>query len=216
MTLEGPNFQNFTKEVIQNPLAQNAHQKFDLVTHINREDFNIQDLFINRTKTNLGTPIFQIIAQTSFDKKKLADILSYIKTLTRCEQKHLQLNIGDTYSRDKFKKEAMYIIDTRGGELKDREIFGEAVLNIQLRDIIEVSGGLIYITDNVRKMPALISTMSQLVFVDQEKMDEREIEEVLKATSLLYYKTRIQVQIDFLTINKLSLWTKISNFNKFS
>jgi len=216
MTLEGPNFQNFTKEVIQNPLAQNAHQKFDLVTHINREDFNIQDLFINRTKTNLGTPVFQIIAQTTFDKKKLADILAYIKTLTKSEQKHLQLNIGDTYSRDKFKKDVMYIIDTRGTELKDRDIFGESILNIQLRDIIEVTGGIIYITDNVKKMPALISTMSQLVFVDQEKMDEREIEEVLKATSLLFYKTRIQVQVDFLAINKLSLWTKISNFNKFS
>jgi len=214
--MEGPQFQNFTKEVIHNPLMNGMNVKYDMVSLVNREDMNVQDLYVMRYKENLGKNMFSILCNETFCKKKLVDILLYIKNLTRCDAKHIQIDLGDKYDSSKLKKDVMYIFDLRSMDIKGRDIFGESILNIMLRDMMEKCVGFIFIVDKLEKLPSLMMTMSQLVFVDKENYKRDETEVILRKTALLSYKSEVEVDIDFLVINKTSLVTKIANFNKFS
>lgn len=214
--MEGPLFQNFTKEVIQNPLISDRQVKYDMTAIVNKEDMNVQELFMMRNRENLGKHVYTLMCDDDFCKKKQIDILMYIKNLTRCDAKHFQLDLNEKYDASKLKKDVMYIFDLRSQDVRGREIFGEAVLNIILRDMLEKCSGFIFIADKLDKVPNLIKTMSQLVFVDKEAFSMKEMEEILMKMGLLSYKSDVKIDIDFLVINKSSLVTKIANFSKFT
>jgi len=214
--MEGPQFQNFTKEVIENPLMSNNNYKYDMTALVNKEDMNVQNLYMMRYKENLGKNMFTMFCNESFCKKKLVDILLYIKNVTRYDAKYIQIDLGEKYDPSKLKKDVMYIFDLRSMDIKGRDIFGESLLNIMLRDMLEKCVGFIFIVNTLEKLPSLMMTMSQLVFIDKTIYDKQQIEVILRKTGLLSYKSDVEIDIDFLVINKTSLVTKIANFNKFS
>jgi hypothetical protein len=214
--MEGPSFQTFEKEKIVNPLippVQTSGRNLSLNQsyHINKEDSNISNLIVNRTRDIMETHVFQII-HSSLTEKQINNIKLYLKHILKIDkEKELIIDtIGDFVDND-YKEDTLYIINTHNNNVLNQNITGTEITSLMLKSIFEKVGGLLFISKNIDEVPKFICTTSQLVFIQK---DIENLETTLALSAGIRIKNNPVIDIDMICIDKFSLWTRICNFNK--
>jgi len=214
--MEGPQLQTFQKETIVNPLFQqkSSIHNLDLLTHyINKEDFSLNELNIINTKDNFGYYIFQIFHSPDFSKTKINDIISYISNLTKLKTKEYVLDLTVKLNFKEFDKDLIYIIDSSKTKNHESDEIFNSIEHLILNEMLNHVGGIIYISQRLDNTCKLLSSRSQLIFLDK---NSKEISDFCKLSAGINLRKKNKIDFDCICLNKMGLWNNIYIFNKFS
>jgi hypothetical protein len=210
--MEGPLFQDFVKEVI-NPFGgqQTQGNNIDNTTfYFNKEENNVSNLIVQRTKQNFGHPVFQIICDKDFNYSNIIHFIKDISGIYKSQEKII--DVTEKFYIDDIDKKTIYIINLFN--LKNNIQLNPNAFSMLLFQIIEHSAGLILISNDLDSTPKMISTRSQLVFIQNYK--NKNINEYLFKAGNINSKPNCQIEnMDLVCLDKLSLWTKVTNFTKY-
>lgn len=209
----GPTFQTFTKETIipeivlqQQRAAENSQRNIHV--NLSLEENTLAKLHINRTVKNIDFKIFKIDVS---DKSYLDQIYTYIKNVSKCSHyKELVVDLGSKIDVDIFNKNTLYNITFKGLDFVPAHCFNSYVSSI----IIE-AGGLIFSNlPSTFRIP-VIDTMSQLVFIEKNKLQKETLSEMIHQYGGQRYKDNclsVDSKVNVLCMNKYPMWTKPAIF----
>ena len=208
-----PVFQDFLKHNITPFSNLNENLKNDTTIYrINKEEENVEPLIVRRSRVNLGFSVFSIVCDKNFN---YSNIMNFILNVIGSEKKYVQELTIDVMSEFnvKLSKNKVYVINLNNASHKIEE-FPEA-FSLYIHRIVENSFGVVFIADNIDKIPQVGLTYSQLVFIENKPEHTNRIQDIFAKTCFYKLKTSVVDNLDMICIDKLSLWTKIRNFSKY-
>ena len=213
-----PVFQEFLKHNISpfSNLNENANND-KTIYRINKEEENVEPLIVRRSRENLGFSIFSIICDKKFNYSNIMDFILNIIGTSKNHVQELTIDVLSNFnilkSGQKLNKNKVYLIN-----LNDSahviDIFPEA-FSLYIHKLVESTLGIIFISDNIDKIPQVALTYSQLVFLENKPENTNRIQDIFSKTCFYKLKASIIDNLDMICVDKLSLWTKIRNFSKY-
>ena len=205
--MEAPVFKSFQKDsmIPENILSSRNNAPTNISLNINLEENTISPLIVNRVKNNFGKHNYVI-----YSDNHINNCLTYIRNISNLPLIEDSFDILDVFDLDKYKEDSIYIYDLRQNAIKNIDIAGNSTLNFILQNIIDNTQGIIIISDTHENVPNLISTLSNLVFIDN---DIKSINNILSSSASLRLPDKVNNHLKgMICINKTSLWTKLALF----
>ncbi len=207
--MEAPVFKSFQKDsmIPENILSSRNNAHSNISININLEENTISPLIVNRVKNNFGKHNYVIYSD---NQTNINNCLTYIRNISNLSLIEDSFDLLDIFELNKYKEDSIYTYDLRQNSIKNIDITGMSTLNFILQNIIDNTQGIIMISDTYENVPKLISTVSNLVFIDN---DIKFINNILSNSSSLTLPDKINNQLKgMICINKTSLWTKLALF----
>jgi len=175
--------------------------------NISLEENNISPLVVNRVKSNFGKHNYIIYSD---NQTTINNCLTYIRNISNYPLKEDAFDLLDELDLSKYKKDTIYTYDLRKNDIKNVDIAGKGTLNCVLQSIQDKSEGIIIISHTYDNVPVVISTISNLIFIDKDIKDKSKI--VMNSASIRLPENITYELDNTICINKTSLWSKLALF----
>jgi predicted metal-dependent peptidase len=175
--------------------------------NITLEENNISPLVVNRVKSNFGKHNYIIYSD---NQTTINNCLTYIRNISNYPLKEDSFDLLDELDLSKYKKDTIYTYDLRKNDIKNVDIAGKGTLNCVLQTIQDKSEGIIIISHTYDNVPVLISTISNLIFIDKDIKDKSKI--VMNSASIRLPENITYELDNMICVNKTSLWSKLALF----
>lgn len=207
--MEAPSFKSFERaSMLPESMMPNRNQSYmNVKLNLTLEENNLSPLVVNRVKNNFGKHNYIIYSDNHPTTNRC---LTYIRNLTKYTITEDSIDLIDTFDITKYNKEQIYLYDLRKNDIKNVDIAGKSTLNTIMHNIQDNSQGIIIVSDNWDNVPNFISTMSNLIFIDNNIKDMNKI--VSHSSSIRLPETINYDLKDVLCVNKTSLWSKLTLF----
>ncbi len=207
--MEAPTFKSFERASMLPPsmMPNSNQQAMNIKLNLSLEENNISPLVVNRIKSNFGKQNYVIYSnnQTNINK-----CLTYIRNITKAPLQEDSFDLIDTIDLTKYNKDTIYTYDLRQNNIKNVDIAGKGTLNCVLQTIQDKSEGIIIISDTYDNVPNVISTVSNLIFIDK---DIKDINKIIMNSSSIRLPEKINYDLNnMICVNKTSLWSKLTLF----
>jgi len=202
-------FKSFERaSMLPQSMMPNSNQHaMNVKLNISLEENNISPLVVNRVKNNFGKQNYIIYSNNQIN---INNCLTYIRNISKAPLQEDSFDLIDTLDLTKYKKDTIYTYDLRQNSIKNVDIAGKGTLNCVLHTIQDKSEGIIIISDTYDNVPNIISTVSNLIFIDKDIKDTNRI--IMSSASIrLPEKVNYDLN-DMICVNKTSLWSKLALF----
>lgn len=191
----------------QSMMPTTNQQAMNIKLNITLEENNISPLVVNRVKSNFGKHNYIIYSN---NQTNINNCLTYIRNISKAPLKYDSFDLIDTLDLTKYNKDTIYTYDLRQNSIKNADIAGKSTLNCVLQTIQDKSEGIIIISDTYDNVPNIISTISNLIFIDKDIKDTNKI---VMGSSSIRLPEKVNYDLnDMICINKTSLWSKLALF----
>jgi hypothetical protein len=175
--------------------------------NISLEENNISPLVVNRVKSNFGKHNYVIYSN---NQQNINNCLTYIRNISKAPLQEDSFDLIDTLDLTKYKKDTIYTYDLRQNTIKNVDIAGKGTLNCVLQTIQDKSEGIIIISDTYDNVPNIISTVSNLIFIDK---DIKGMNKIIMGSASIRLPEIVNYDLnDMICVNKTSLWSKLALF----
>jgi hypothetical protein len=173
--------------------------------YINKEDLQIKDFVLYRTKDNLKSPIF-ILLLDQFNKTDDL-LLQTLKQWINLKQINVDLNFHIDFKKKDFVKNKLYIFNF----FQHHSITHHSPIfdNIFIANyLIENCGSMIFIINNIKQIPKSIVSASHSIFI----RNNQDIKDILAYTEPMLFPTvnLLKEDNDYIVIDRLKLWSNLS------
>jgi len=207
--MEAPTFKSFERaSMIPQSMMPNSNQSM-MTTKLNLtlEENNITPLVVNRVKSNFGKHNYIIYSN---NQDNINNCLTYIRNISKAPLKDDSFDLIDTLDLTKYNKDTIYTYDLRQNSIKNVDIAGKGTLNCVLQTIQDNSEGIIVISDTYDNVPSIISTISNLIFIDN---DTKNMDKIIMGSASIRLPEKTNYDLNnMICINKTSLWSKLTLF----
>jgi hypothetical protein len=207
--MEAPTFKSFERaSMLPQSMMHNSNKHaMNIKLNLSLEENNISPLVVNRVKSNFGKHNYIIYSN---NQTNINNCLTYIRNLSKAPLKEDSFDLLDMLDLTKYNKDTIYTYDLRQNNIKNADIAGKATLNCVLQTIQEKSEGIIIISDTAVNVPNIISTTSNLIFIDN---GIKNADKIIMNSSSIRIPENINYDLkDMICVNKTSLWSKLALF----
>ncbi len=207
--MEAPTFKSFERaSMIPQSMMPNSHQHaMNVNLNLSLEENNVSPLVVNRVKSNFGKHNYIIYSK---NQTNINNCLTYIRNISKSPLQEDSFDLIDTLDLTKYKKDTIYTYDLRQNNIKNVDIAGKGTLNCVLQTIQSKSEGIIIISDTYDNVPSIISTISNLIFIDNDIKDKNKI---IMSSASIRLPEKVNYDLNnMICINKTSLWSKLALF----
>ena len=207
--METPTFKSFERaSMIPQSMMPNSNQHImNINLNITLEENNISPLVVNRVKSNFGKHNYVIYSD---DQNNINNCLTYIRNISNYSLKEDSFDLIDELDLSKYKKDTIYTYDLRKNDIKNVDIAGKGTLNCILQEIQDKSEGIVVISHTYDNVPTIISTISNLIFIDKDIKHKNKI--VMNSASIRLPENINYDLNNMICVNKTSLWSKLALF----
>jgi hypothetical protein len=202
-------FKSFERaSMIPQSMMPNSNQHaMNTKLNLSLEENNISPLVVNRVKSNFGKQNYVIYSN---NQTNINNCLTYIRNMSKAPLQEDSFDLIDTLDLTKYNKDTVYIYDLRQNNIKNVDIAGKGTLNCVLQTIQDKSEGIVIISDTYDNVPNLISTISNLIFIDKDIKDTNKI---IMGSASIRLPEKVNYDLNnMICVNKTSLWSKLALF----
>jgi len=202
-------FKSFERaSMIPQSMMPNSNQHFmNVKLNLSLEENNISPLVVNRVKSNFGKHNYIIYSN---NQTNINNCLTYIRNISKVPLQEDSFDLIDTLDLTKYNKDTIYTYDLRQNNIKNIDIAGNGTLNCVLQTIQDKSEGIIIISESYNNVPPLISTISNLIFIDKDIKDRNKI---IMSSASIRLPEKVNYDLNnMICVNKTSLWSKLTLF----
>jgi hypothetical protein len=203
-------FKSFERaSMIPQSMMPNTHnQSMNITLNLTLEENNISPLVVNRVKNNFGKHNYIIYSD---NQTNINNSLTFIRNISKTPLVEDSFDLLDELDFTKYKPNTICTYDLRKNDIKNVDIVGKGTLNCVLQTIQDKTEGIIIISHSHDNVPNIISTISNLVFVDKDMV--KDISKIMNSSSSIRFPEKVNFELDnMLCINKTSLWSKLALF----
>ena len=191
----------------QSMMPNTNQQAMNIKLNLTLEENNISPLVVNRVKSNFGKHNYIIYSD---NQTNINNCLTYIRNISNSPLKEDSFDLIDELDLTKYKSDTIYTYDLRQNSIKNVDIAGKGTLNCVLQTIQDKSEGIIIISDIYDNVPSIISTISNLIFIDK---DIKNMDKIVMGSASIRLPEKTNYDLNnMICINKTSLWSKLTLF----
>ena len=201
-----PTFKSFEKAsmVPESILPSNQKSPYNITYNISKEETNVYPLCVSRTQQNFGKHIYIIYSDNISNINRG---LTYLQRLTKKQFIDSSLDTLKEFNEDNYKSENIYTFNLLKNDIKENKL--PVILSHMMHKIINNSNGVVIIANSFKDVPTVITTMSNLIFIDKNINDVEHL--VMHSSGLKITNYNYDFE-KMLCVNKTGLWTKLSFF----